>query len=1651
MSLSSAYSTSGSMDGADASSSGRGGGVAAPRLTSGSAYATWAPLFANWCSRHGHDAVLTKEIKDWTKLSEKVLQWEADKEAAAIAVVLADSSSNSSSSKAAAAEDGAQTTVKKMVAQSQRVYAALYDSISEELRVQVPTPVGYACGLWGWLKGKFESTEADNVGLLFKQWSDICMADGETYDAYRARVNKLRALLLAAKETVSPAFFAHVMLDRLQPNFNHAVLALKAGKRLEEPAKIDWDSIAVFVNEQERHGQRSSELGGGGDTPVAMSARGAAWKTVGADARSSRGAMRQNKFGGGKYDYSRTRCYRCNELGHMKKDCTKQQEEGGRSYGGASSARRQGEGESVSAVLQHSTRDGDDGEDQYAFSVRLAPAPQLTWVERAMPVSAVSARRPLATMPKGPGAAAAADVKNGGRAASPPPPQLRRLVRPNEARPSALAAAAPKPAAVQAVKEPEPPRRSQAAEALANIIPPPRFKMKQTLDAALATNSWGIDSMASCHVTGNRDILYGLKHCAPTQVQVADGNFVTCDQRGTVDLKVMGRTADDEAEKRVSVTLQDVYYSERFAANLLSWGVLKSLNWRLNSSKSETYVVTPGGTKVPLSTRGRVLVLEHNSVERVYALRASAAAIRSADDLVAQHERLGHISFDRMVEIIRAGSTSGIGKLEASAAEIAAAKKRVANCAACATGKGTRTPFGTAGLNKGRRIAEVLHMDSFEVRGAQSEKSVEYGVSVVDSFSSARWFNHAETKDRLTQQTIDIVKAAETQSGNKVKRAHCDGGGEFINAQLQRFCAGSGIDFDVSPARTPELNGVAERSVRTLKDGGRTLLAHAGVPKKYWAAAVRHYVYLWNRLRVVKETGLTPYEALTGRKASVQHVGVFGCDVWVHLPKAQRQTFDAKMEAGIYFGHDETYHCAVVYVLRTGKQIRTRDVRYRKNSFEHAAALRGGAAAVQRAVHKPVVPQADDELTMEAGLFEADDAGDTAPGGPTMPAQGGLVQPAGQAAAQTEYEVEAIMDKRTTRSGTSYRVRWAGYGPDDDTWETEAALTDCQEAISAYENAQNNGGGVAHMAMCAVGRELNRELGDEDPEIKVQQHIAMAVTAAAESVRKLDEAGTPMPGLEDTTAPQSYKEAMAGGEAELWQEAMETEMESCIKARTWIKLRRDELPADANVIRCKWVFKKKTDENGRVIQYKGRLTPKGFMQKYGKDYFEVFARTGMYKTMRVGLMLAALWDLELDQLDVPSAFLNADVKEDIYMEMPEGFEEEGIVLKLNKALYGLKQAPRNWFILVSTFILMEMGFKACVSDPCLFYKLSHTGLIIFIFMFVDDFQGAYDRTDTAEWQLYKSMLHERFATKDLGESKWILGMRILRDREKRTLTLDQELYVTKALDKFGLAQCKTAATPAVTAQEAATEDDADGGGAPADKDRYMEIVGTLLYAAISTRPDIAHAVQMLTRHMQAPAQRHMVAAERVLRYLAGTKNMGLTFGNGRQSASSSSEDKGVEVLAYADADWANSKTDRKSITGWVVKVNGDVVSWASKKQRTVAQSTCEAELYAEAAAVNEITWTRDLLSELQVATQQYSSVLGDNQSTITISENGIKNERTKHVDVKYHFVTEKIAAGDIKLQWIPSNENVADIFTKALGRNLFEQFRKELVSTVTVA
>lgn len=527
-------------------------------------------------------------------------------------------------------------------------------------------------------------------------------------------------------------------------------------------------------------------------------------------------------------------------------------------------------------------------------------------------------------------------------------------------------------------------------------------------------------------------------------------------------------------------------------------------------------------------------------------------------------------------------------------------------------------------------------------------------------------------------------------------------------------------------------------------------------------------------------------------------------------------------------------------------------------------------------------------------------------------------------------------------------------------------------------------------------------------------------------------------GLLEKQTPQTYRAALASKQVGEWMAAMQAEYSGCLAQHVWDVVPRDRLPARTNVIPVKWVFKIKTDESGKVTKFKARITPKGFKQKHGVDFFEVFANTGKYKSLRAMLSIAARKDMELRQLDVPQAFTQAELKETVYMEMPEGFAVPGMVCRLRKSLYGLKQAPRNWYLLVSSFITRELGLRACVSDPCLFHKRSKTGQLMLLFLFVDDMQVGFDKADEAEYEQLHAALQRRFNITSLGESKFMLGMRITRDRRAKTIQLDQELYVTKALEKFGLANCRPQRTPA---EHSRSDERAShtAGDEPADVQLYQEKVGTLLYAAISTRPDIAFAVNQLTQRMQAPTAADAKACDHVFRYLAGTKDLGLLFGRSAPEL--------PPVAAYADADWGNDKQDRKSVTGWIALLHGDPVSWASKKQKVVAQSTCEAELYAEAAAINETKWLSGLLDELELRATEAPRVLilGDNQSAQELSRNGVKSERTKHIDIKYHFIQDEVSNGRVQLKWIRTAEQRADILTKALAGPQHKTLREQLL------
>ncbi|HVX00438.1 MAG TPA: reverse transcriptase domain-containing protein, partial [Candidatus Babeliaceae bacterium] len=379
------------------------------------------------------------------------------------------------------------------------------------------------------------------------------------------------------------------------------------------------------------------------------------------------------------------------------------------------------------------------------------------------------------------------------------------------------------------------------------------------------------------------------------------------------------------------------------------------------------------------------------------------------------------------------------------------------------------------------------------------------------------------------------------------------------------------------------------------------------------------------------------------------------------------------------------------------------------------------------------------------------------------------------------------------------------------------------------------------------------------------------------------------------------------------------------------------------------------------------------------------------------------------------------------------------VLKLNKALYGLKQAPRQWNKTIDQF-MRKLGYRPLRSDPCVYTKLTRTNKLMMLSLYVDDTVIVFHRDDTDEWNQDKVAIAHAYAIKDLGECNWILNMKVTRNRQDRTITLSQQAYVERICKEFNVENGRVINTPVDTNNLYSPSD----GSPPVPLDRnksemYRSIVGALLYAANITRIDIAYAVGQLCRHTATPCVHHLESARRVLRYVSNTSHLGLVFGRTKLDLSE------CRLDVYCDADWGGDRYDGKSNTGCVVRFNGDVMNWVSKKQTSVAMSSAEAEYIAMAEAVKEALWYRSWILEV-LDKKITANIICDNEAAIKLSSNDTIHDRSKHIRLRYHFIRDEKAKNHITVSWIRSAKQQADILTKALDKGPFQRLTEKLMT-----
>lgn len=518
------------------------------------------------------------------------------------------------------------------------------------------------------------------------------------------------------------------------------------------------------------------------------------------------------------------------------------------------------------------------------------------------------------------------------------------------------------------------------------------------------------------------------------------------------------------------------------------------------------------------------------------------------------------------------------------------------------------------------------------------------------------------------------------------------------------------------------------------------------------------------------------------------------------------------------------------------------------------------------------------------------------------------------------------------------------------------------------------------------------------------------------------------------------KEAMSSPESHEWKRAMVDELKSIIKNDTWNLVKR---PEDSTVIGCRMILRNKLNPDGTIQRRKARLVAQGFNQQPGIHFNETFAPVTRLGSVRLMISLAARYKMKIQQLDVTTAYLNGFLEEDVYMETPKYLDElleiiiqtdrdkimvgkaksmlqdlgsEGRVCLLKKALYGLRQAGRCWYRRFDQ-VLRKCHAVPTFADPC-FYHIGKGENMLLIAVYVDDVLIA-SRDQKAINNIVKD-ISQHFDIKNLGEVSYCLGIEF--SREGSAITMRQGGYIDEILKKFKMEECNTVSTPmdlSTKLDQETTERSEVEQNLP-----YREIMGCLTYLATSTRPDIAFVASYLSQFNACYGEAHWKAAKRVLRYLKGTKDIGLVYKGDSEN-----------LRGFVDSDWGNCHIDRRSYSGFVFMLNGCAITWDSRKQRTVALSTCEAEYMALTEGAKEALFLQRFLNELGFPDLGNVTIFSDNLGSIKLAENPVFHNRSKHIDIRYHYIRNLLKEGKLKIEHVSTTDMVADVMTKGLPKS----------------
>ena len=961
------------------------------------------------------------------------------------------------------------------------------------------------------------------------------------------------------------------------------------------------------------------------------------------------------------------------------------------------------------------------------------------------------------------------------------------------------------------------------------------------------------------------------------------------------------------------------------------------------------------------------------------------------------HYRLGHMSESYIQTLIKAGSIQGLPK-----AYTHVPKELHTSCLPCIEAKSQAKAHPLNRTRAKQPLAKV-HVDLVGPLPG-SLKGERYRLTIVDDFSRFGWTVLLHTKDQAKVRIIEWMALVEKQTEHKVKHVHGDRGGEFLNNILLGHLQSVGVKYTFSNPDSPQQNGVAEARNKCTGRILRSLLLQSEAPKSLWGYAVLHATHLNNLFPHALLEGQTPFEVWHKEKPSMRRLKVWGCTGHVLMNKQERRSQGGKLGP-------VTKPCVLVGINphgpgwifldgETNRELPSSDVVFQEDtSFYRRRIDRAEETAIDWFAFDETTPSTSQQAGAGAG------AG-------TGAGTGGASSTAGAGAGTSTGAGGALPKADATDSSDSLDSPPSSNGSGD----AEPPVGDFQAQVHG-ESQQGSEStseprrsrrlqGLAPQNLPPSNLRWN-PLENLPPPDELPGHVHALVQTIAEG-----ESGDKK---KDIPIPPHWQEALEGEYGPEWAESMLREYQGLLNTGTLQAFPRNQA---RNVVKCKWIFRIKRRKDGSP-HFKSRIVAKGCTQKPGVDFFETWAPTARQTTARAFLHLAAAQDMEVHAMDVDQAFLQGDLEEEIFMEAPPGIGQDpgkDNVWRLKRPLYGLKQAPRQWQAKLKA-VLLQLGFQPSHSDPSLYIGQSAAGT--WVLVYVDDLLlAAQQGKDLA---ILKQQLQEHFPMKDLGEVSAYLGMEVTRDRANRRIYLSQERYVGELVAKFNQENSKSVTTPLQVNHGLCLP--LEGEETVLDQERFPELLGGIMYLMVCTRPDIAHAVSVLSRFI-APGRhgaKHWNAALRLLAYLKETAGHALCLGG-----------ETITLEGHSDSSWADDQMDRKSSQGYSFNLGSGAISWRATRSPAVALSSTEAELYAGTSASQEAVWLQGLLQEFGHR-QRLPTLWCDNQSTIAMTKDPIFSARSKHIEARYFFIRELVQAGKLQVLHVKGTENVADIFTKPLS------------------